>query len=667
MDSTLRKAGRSVLLILVLVAFCGLGCDKKPTQAQKPTDKPEKPKTGKMVEPTPGKTPTPSPTPGKKTVSGPGVTPTPTPKPTPTPTPTPTPDGPKPVPTIGKVTPPPVVAPAPSLKQPADVIATVSVQSFDAVLGRVEKVVAQFKPMPLKALALAGLQKNLGFKSLDFFDTSKPIRFVVWSPSTSKKPLAIVVPITDQKKVIAALPEGSTPNADGNAYKVKVGPESGYLNFVAGHMVLTKDPGLFAKGKAFIGGPLSTAPQPHLFSLYVRVGVLTKMFGPQIDNLSRLATSGNLPMGAAGLVKKWVDGIVGFIKDIDSVAVHLVWTDKLLQLPLVFTPKAGSNLQSWANKVTSRSFSLVNTMPGSPLLGFSMNVDPKLFMSFVTKEMIQKAYRMTGPETAEFLGLLTKTMAQLTGESHMSFHNHGSFPFSFSSVTKVLDGPTYRQLGYQTFNFIFQKALRAAAPQLKGKVQVDQIKSFSDVIKILSPFAGTAGITLATGTDGVVDYLRVELNVQRFAQTVAKGNAEVEKQIKVWTALLGTKLEFAFGYGKDAVAFCFGPDAVSVAKKLANHQPAGTTTLAPIATSFTPHSVFAFYLSPIAIAKTIARLPIPQVAPFAKTLGGLEETGSLSLSVGGGQDVRAVLSVPMVDVMQLVKAGFNAYMQRMRP
>ena len=61
------------------------------------------------------------------------------------------------------------------------------------------------------------------------------------------------------------------------------------------------------------------------------------------------------------------------------------------------------------------------------------------------------------------------------------------------------------------------------------------------------------------------------------------------------------------------------------------------------------------------------RLPIPNLAPLKTVVGGMEETGSISLSVGGGNDVRAVLSLPMTDVMQLVKAGFKAYMQRMRP
>lgn len=554
------------------------------------------------------------------------------------------------------------------VKVPPSVIIVGGLQSFSALVTKVDGLVAKFRQFPVAILMLGGMQRALGLTSMAWLKKDAPIRFAVWSPKATRKPVVIVFPTTDKSAFVAAMPASKKPGDGGNAFSIVGRRETVYVNFIPNHVVLTLDPALFVKAEEYVKTKLIQQVVKHPLSVTVSVANLSRIFGPQIQALSQLATSANLPVGLSGLVKKTVAFVVGLVNDADTLTAGFEYRGDLLQFSLELKPKQDSSLATFVSSLKGHDFSMLNMLPAGTWFALSMNMDKKYFqalndaVSGVNQYSLKTVYKFTDAEILRAQAL-TKKMAELTGgEMHMALHTDGPYALALSAFYRVGDPAAYKKAVYAYFQMFIERGLALAKGKLGQKIPLDNVKTLDQVVKVLQPFAAKLGVSVKLATQGKIDYLSVKYDMVKIASLLKPGmDPALKQKLAAWQKVLGSTFEVALGFDANLAVGSLGPNAVKQVEAILAKQSSASPILANAKKGLAPNSVFSLIFAPIPFAKTLVNLPVEKLSKIRATFTGMEATSAVTLSLGGASELVLLWNLPVNDTVQLIKAGIAAY------
>ena len=140
--------------------------------------------------------------------------------------------------------------PAPALSEA--VLGVVGIRSMSDTAAVVRSVGSRVAPGALPpdavSMVLEHLKRELGFSDISWVAQDKPVRLVLASdPKFQADNDALILPVSDQTRMEAALKPGSKDNAGDHLAAYEHALAKRFLDVTQGHLVVTKHPEVFAK------------------------------------------------------------------------------------------------------------------------------------------------------------------------------------------------------------------------------------------------------------------------------------------------------------------------------------------------------------------------------------------------------------------------------------
>jgi hypothetical protein len=556
---------------------------------------------------------------------------------------------------------------AQNVATPDGVIAYGGISSLDDATTRISGVASKVSPTPippLGTLATSWLQKEFALTSMEWLDTTKPVKFAAMDPKANKDAAFLMFPVKSREAFEKALPEAKEANAEGNAFKYEAGFRPGYVNFAGNYAVFSRDAGLFAKGKDFLEGEFAKYEPKDPFEMVFKVGNLTRIFSDEMKGVrTQMAqemardTAASPFGGSAEMMKEQVDMLFDFVDQLDTAAVSARIDGDHVKLPFYLTAKSGSRVGEFFAAQTGRKVDMLAYAPKDSYLIFGGNFDPAKFSDWneLSMELLTEMLKLTPDEKTKLSDLMKRSMEAQTGESVVALHKDGQLALAMLAVGGAKDGKKLRELTYEVYGMLWTKVVDLIKAEAGTELPPElDISTFPKAVESLAKIAEPMGISLKlaqeTHGDAPIDVIEIKIDYAKFPLA-----QEDPKAAEAMKALVGDKVVIAAGYGKDVYAWSMSPDAVARVKSVLDGKkgevPAGVKAAIE---NGVPGASMVVYLSAVDAAKAFAA--VPDLAPMRETIAGLKADSGAAFTFGGAQGgLQAILDVPVSHVQEMMK------------
>ena len=560
------------------------------------------------------------------------------------------------------------------VEMPADVLGIAGSTSFKDLVTKSLSVANKVAPGQVPpngaSLALEGLKASLGLSDITWLAQDKPIRFFSVDPKAyAGKGQTALIPITDKDKVLASLKPEAKKDVDGHAATFEHQFATYYIDFVAGHVVLSDAADIFGKHKAFIEGPLLSWNPPRPLSVQAHLENVNRIFGAEIDEAKRslgamigqMAQDPDLP-DSREVLELQIAMLFALLETSDTANVHFWVEGEDIQASFGLRPKAGSALAAFTKTVSGKSCGFVDALPANTWFGAAAAMDTREIASL--RELSRKSVTMytnllkLTPEDGEALGaIMDRITDQSTGDAAVAIHQDGPYPMAITGMMTVEDGAATQKAYGDLLDLLFQKGfalLKAEMAKDGSEIPpgVAEAKSLPELIKVVGGLLGAFGVTLE-----IVDQEQDGAKVAGLlfeADWDKLGIKEKEPEAyDILTRVVGKKLQLAFAFKGSSVGFGMGPSGIAKAVAVASGKREGGE---PTLNRANKDNALAMTVRMDLTMKALSW--IPDLAPLAAKIDALPKERSFALTgASDGAEAVFTLTVPADVVAGLVAFG----------
>lgn len=532
----------------------------------------------------------------------------------------------------------------PALEVPADVVAYGGTKAFDgfiaAAYGLASKVVPGVPPFP--AMIAPGLQAEVGLGSADVLDLKKALRFAIFDPKAHPDdPEALIIGITNQKAFTDALPASKKAGEAGDAlmYTKHDGAKPGYVNFIDGFVVLTREAGLFRSHEAFLTG-LSTLKLEADGEAIFAMSNVVKIYSAEIDagiaNAKAQMKQGIEVMptanaGQAAMLDTMLDWVGLSANALDEVRVTVRVLEDGAQLGYSIRAREGTDLHGQLGAFAGRGSKLVDRFPADAPFVTAWSVDPALIAPLVDKiydsVIVQLLFGGDPAGTEPFRKAMTDFVA--AGDGEFALASHDAFGGQGLAITGL-------------FGVEDAAAMRAAYSAAASMYQHPKLVAYYDQMGMAVEYKAN-------------DHLVGSVQVAMQKTSMKSGEPQMMAMMGMFSDLMtqyiavGDELGIV-GYGSDGKA--------GVAAFLSGKVPGGLAKAKGPSRALKhalPNWAFFMYVSPVELAK---RLRLGGMNPLSGALSGIETETGLGISAAAAPgELRMLIDVPL----EMAQKGFQAF------
>ena len=506
------------------------------------------------------------------------------------------------------------IAAEPKLAVPASIAAWGGISSWNALFDVVAVVGSQLDlslsqqgpPGPALWGKAEGVAKGLGISTLSWMRRDQPLRFFLQDeggePGIGN--LVVLLPMTDQAAVLAALP-GAQVGAEGHAalFSIGNGQMNVYVDFLPAQVALTFETGRWQRVSAIASGPLATAPPPGVFSLGLSMTNLLALRSKEVQKLKDLLDNpSKLPAQVQAGASSYTAAIKQMIDELDTFEVVLGGNKDSLQMAFRVRGRDGSALAKSLHAGDGRSAEeMAKFLPGASYFAVAGHADPAPAIAEAREKfaVLQAALEIPKKLRPALLAQYTALLKGLTGDVAMALYPDSGSALGSLLVLGAKDPKEFRQTTAQFAGqialLLMDKKERGTAvkgkqPRPKGPKQpadglteeqltVIARKSLArgtlePFIAALAPKAEQAGLRISqtqTSADGMTcDAIEIGFDWAK----LGKGS---EGSVSMAVALLGKGLTLAACTTPRFVIFASGATAMAQARRVANNEAGGLT------------------------------------------------------------------------------------------
>lgn len=513
---------------------------------------------------------------------------------------------------------------------PASVAAWGGISSWNAVFDVVAAAGPQLgllspqqgAPGPAMWAKVEGAAKGIGITTLAWMRRDQPLRFFLQDeggePGVAN--LVVLLPMTDQAAVLAALPSAQL-GIEGHAAVLAMAgsPAPIYLDFLPSQVALTFETSRWQRASAVATGPLATAPVPGLVAVGLSMANLLALGPKEMQKLRSVMDSSTkkfteLQAGASS----YATAVKQLLEELDTFELVLGGDKERIQVGFRIRGRDGTALFKSLHAGDGRSAAEVaRLLPGASYLAFASHVDPQpaLAQAATNFELLQPALEVPKKQKAALLAQYTALIKGLTGEGAVALYPDGGAALGSLVVLGAKEPAAFRQASArfagQVALLLMDKQDRKALAKgkksnasVKGKKSDASVKgkkgepgaagesaaglskaqlealarkglargTLEPLITALAPKAEAAGVRLAqthSNADGLAcDAIEITLDW-------AKLQRESADQTPMGQALLGKSLTLAACSTPRYVVFATGNTALAHARRVAANEPGG--------------------------------------------------------------------------------------------
>jgi len=520
-------------------------------------------------------------------------------------------------------------------------------------IGKTRERIVALLPADLQATAgmaldaaLGDLSAKAGLKNMEWLDQTRGVGFAF---EGKDRPL-VAIPIVDEEKFKAALPEGVAPD-ENHGYKFE---ESYVLPY--GKVLLVSDS--FRTIDLIEGDlklELTRVATDEVLMLTLAGASLKTLVSTLLDEMERNLGE-NMPMQQEQkeFLARFFNLIKELIADIDKITftLDIEANDLVFRHELACVP--GSKLATTLEALRPGSFKTASLLPAKSFMMVAQTVPQEVYGPWIPRyvDMMASAWRMNDAEREQFGKLYAELIGYFGPDSAFGIYADSAFPLSMSAVTASVDGLAARERLFAFYDLIFKRMLQELPPENR---QMFANRSLKEIVNGLAPVFANVGISIKLESEDYrgakVDYLMLEFD---WAKLRLPPDAAWLKQV------IQKQLGGAFGFSKNLTVFTFGPNPVVRAKEALDGTPGLTLTdtfgasfdetkYALVFAASVPKIIDSLNEIPI-VATALAAQPWVEKLKASKGLQGLagkmENGGWLEVRI----DIKAVVDIvaPMI-------------------
>lgn len=545
------------------------------------------------------------------------------------------------------------VTPAPkdvSLATEAGVVAWLTIKSLSSAFDAVETIAGKMGAVPpnasLREAAYRDLTKILsqnGVTGHEWLDKSKPLH-VAFQDDDKQKPqsgLVILLPVTDNKKALAAFVTAKKgADAKGHAALLVVGPNTAFVDFVPGYLVLTSAETRFKKVEGFCKRLAKLTP-PALAYVGVSVKEVAKTRKAELDMLlTQLDKMNKRNAGMAASSDYYNKMLKEWLTDLERFEVVLNATGDNVEVGWRLHAKPGTRIarQMLAGKGRDAS-RLAGTLPGNSYVAFVGDMDPSAAVEQLedSVRVLKEAFKLDDATMKTLADDVRSTAKLQDGTSFMAAYPDGDAPLGLVAGSGATDPKAMIDVLRNVVSAILLRTLEMQeekAAKRDPKAPTDpkmaivkralKERKVTPLIEAFGPVAKEAGLTVTANTTTAkgVRCEVVDLTMD-WAKLKKAGGKDAERA----AAVLGPRTALALCAGAKRAVFAAGPSALEQGRRAAAGKAGGLAD-APVFKGALKRSVAApawyMYVNAGAALKAFEKAmpaPVPMPADRAISVG----------------------------------------------
>lgn len=492
-------------------------------------------------------------------------------------------------------------APAPEdvkLEAGDNVVAWLSVRSLGALFDAVETIGGEVGMLPPGASMRGEFYQTLtrvladnGVTGHEWLDKAKPVHAFLQddNPADISGGAVIMLPVTDQKKAMAAI-QGGKKGADAAGHAAVLKPVKPgqkvpdptapdvFIDFQDGYMIVASNADRFAKAKAF-AGRIAASKVPALAYLGISIADAGKTRKAQIEamlgQLERMEQANSGGMGGdytSKMMKQWVTDLVRFELTVDGDAGYV---------------RVGSRLQAKAGSELDKQFKAgrgrdarpaADSLPGNAFLTFVADMDTQAGLNQLDRsmKMLRDMFQIDAEKTAELDKDIRAAAKLQDGTSALAVYRDGAAAAGALAWIGTRDpAATLKMIK----NVVAEIGLAAIARERaeKGKTlnkaeeaqfavveRALKARKLEPILTTYGPMAKEMGVKLTSNLnkdgDASCEVLDIELDWTKIARPG-------DEQAKMAQMVIGDRTAVALCIGKQRLGLSTGPSALEQGRR----------------------------------------------------------------------------------------------------
>ena len=509
------------------------------------------------------------------------------------------------------------VALPPPLK-PRGVLMVAGVSSLDALASQMAALKPQVGSIRvLKAGLIRALKyeirQSLALTHTRWLRSDGPVRVFVMSPASDDVSRAIMLPITEPKKLLAAIPAERRVKESGHAAIIQVGKTRHFIDFIDGYVVVTSGPKVMAAVRKALDPALSRwVPQAPLV-LHVDTQKLGALYGS--DLVMQRGTLRDALVEWTGLqrysnthplIQSLVDAALSWVTSSSELNLSVHHLGKRLELSVTYRDQERAIKDAFSR--TSDKL-IKHVRPKGWFVGVSnlklteQSAWGRLQRASVTA--LSTLLQLKSADKQQLDSIVRADWKNTEGATAFSAYETQGFPWGFTAVKWVKDSAKSRVLDEQWVEVITRGLNRRLQDHYKkADLTAKRPVKARDGAASLNRYLRTLGIEVSriTRTEEGTHLRGLEFVFTWDRFPVSSLRARMK-------SLIGNRVQWVAAYRSNRVGFALGPKAVEEAKQAVKRQSAGgNRTLQTVANR---HAfAFALELGPLARFLTKAVSPL---------------------------------------------------------
>lgn len=548
---------------------------------------------------------------------------------------------------------------------PRSIIAYATARSFDAIVEAAASVVNAVTPMPnLGQTILQGVQSETGLSSMDWLDRSRPAHLVVLDPKAHGENALLVLPLTDEAKLKAALPATAKENEAGNQIVYSHSFKTSYLNIMDGHVVVASGPESFAVAKEFISATLLKVQPERNLLITVAVDNVLKAYVQELAEAEKQARSmakmyGMMPLkGLSEVLDREYALMFSAVRQMQRAELWFEVEGGRVRMPIRVTARPGGGVERVIRGMYGRSIGLTDRLPAGSYVVMGGNIDPQAMAKWADLGLsfLEKAFQPSAEKMKKLKSLYEQNLAVQTGEFAFAMYRDQNLSFALDALSGVRNGKDAERAMLDYLGTLYEITFDFVKKQAGGQIPPDlDLSSFATAITSLSEALAPHGVTMkltSAAAGGVpIHTLDIQLNYAQMGMMPGGEFAFIQ-------SLIGDRFQIAVAFASDVVALSFGPAAPERVKALlSGGKPlASDTSFADARKMLEKPTGMMLFLDPVKGVK--AYKMIPDLAMYADKLEALIPSGggTFRLEATGANQVLFTVDVAIEPIMKVVNA-----------